>query len=93
MTDDYPSHLVILLPNPLLFYLEYRVNWRLKFRLASERGNLDDKEILQQITALLLDEFSCSCSRSTCKARKICKSKSKSRIEPEYQNLVVLYFK
>jgi hypothetical protein len=66
------SHLVILLSNLLLVlvHLGYRVNWRLEFRLASKRGDLDDKEILQQFTALHLDEFTCSCSRSTYKARE-----------------------
>jgi len=60
---------VILLSNLLLVELDYGVNWRLKFRLASKRGDLGDKEILQQFTALFLDEFTCSCSRSTCKKR------------------------
>lgn len=66
------SHLVILLSNLLLVlvHLDYRVNWRLEFSLASKRGDLDDKEILQQFTALHLDEFTCSCSRSTYKARE-----------------------
>lgn len=84
-------HLVIFLPNPLLFVvqLDYRVNRRLKFRLASKRGDLGDKEILQQFTALLLDEFTCSCSRSTYKARDDCKSEKRERAKSKTRRVTV----
>jgi hypothetical protein len=37
--------------------LDYRVNWSVEFSRALKKGNLDDEDILQQYTALLLYEF------------------------------------
>jgi hypothetical protein len=54
---DLASFLNLLL---VLVVLDYRIDWRAKFIRAFKEGNLDDKEILQQLTALLLHEFACS---------------------------------
>ena len=53
--------------NLLLVVLDYRMNGRGEFIRAFKEGNLDDKEILQQFSTLLLHEITCSFSRSTCK--------------------------
>jgi hypothetical protein len=76
---DLPSNLASFL-NLLLVVLDYRINGRAEFIRAFKDGNRDDKEILQQFTALLLHEFTCSFSRATCKRGTCtCKSNGNSR--------------